>query len=215
MRTRSESERCPFHKGEIVIGIVDYHLNNLRSVQKAFEKAGMQSFISDNVHELQKAEKLVLPGVGAFGQAMENIRKLGLEKFLKEHAQAGQPLLGICLGMQLLFTKSYELGENDGLGLVKGEVKLFPATVKVPHMGWNQIEIVQQSPILKNVEEKSFVYFVHSYFVEPKENVTLTRTEYGFQFSSIIQQKNIYGIQFHPEKSQTTGLQLLKNFSEL
>ena len=198
-----------------MIGIVDYHLNNLRSVQKAFEKAGMQSFISDNVHELQKAEKLVLPGVGAFGQAMENIRKLGLEKFLKEHAQAGQPLLGICLGMQLLFTKSYELGENDGLGLVKGEVKLFPATVKVPHMGWNQIEIVQQSPILKDVEEKSFVYFVHSYFVEPKENVTLTRTEYGFQFSSIIQQKNIYGIQFHPEKSQTTGLQLLKNFSEL
>lgn len=198
-----------------MIGIVDYHLNNLRSVQKAFEKAGMRSFISDNVNELQKAEKLILPGVGAFGQAMANIRKLGLKKLLKEHTLAGQPLLGICLGMQLLFTKSYELGDNEGLNLVEGEVKLFPATVKVPHMGWNQIEIVQQSPILKNVVEKSFVYFVHSYFVEPKENVTLTRTEYGFQFSSIIQQKNIYGIQFHPEKSQTTGLQLLKNFSEL
>ncbi len=198
-----------------MIGIIDYHLNNLRSVQKAFEKVGVQSFVSDTASELQKAERLVLPGVGAFGQAMENIRTLGLHEMLMNHAIAGRPLLGICLGMQLLFTKSYELGEYEGLGLVSGEVKLFPGSVKVPHMGWNQIEIVQQSPILKNVQEKSFVYFVHSYFVEPKENVTLSRTEYGNRFPSIIQQKNIYGIQFHPEKSQATGLQLLKNFSEL
>ena len=198
-----------------MIGIIDYHLNNLRSVQKAFEKVGVQSFVSDTTSELQKAERLVLPGVGAFGQAMENIRTLGLDTMLNNHARAGRPLLGICLGMQLLFTKSYELGEYEGLGLVSGEVKLFPGSVKVPHMGWNQIEIVQQSPILKNVQEKSFVYFVHSYFVEPKENVTLSRTEYGNRFPSIIQQKNIYGIQFHPEKSQATGLQLLKNFSEL
>ncbi|MEI7906523.1 MAG: imidazole glycerol phosphate synthase subunit HisH [Bacteroidota bacterium] len=198
-----------------MIGIIDYHLNNLRSVQKAFEKVGVQSFVSDTASELQKAERLVLPGVGAFGQAMENIRTLGLDTMLNNHARAGRPLLGICLGMQLLFTKSYELGEYEGLGLVSGEVKLFPGSVKVPHMGWNQIEIVQQSPILKNVQEKSFVYFVHSYFVEPKENVTLSRTEYGNRFPSIIQQKNIYGIQFHPEKSQATGLQLLKNFSEL
>lgn len=198
-----------------MIGIIDYHLNNLRSVQKAFEKVGVQSFVSDTASELQKAERLVLPGVGAFGQAMENIRTLGLDTMLNNHARAGRPLLGICLGMQLLFTKSYELGEYEGLGLVSGEVKLFPGSVKVPHMGWNQIEIVKQSPILKNVQEKSFVYFVHSYFVEPKENVTLSRTEYGNRFPSIIQQKNIYGIQFHPEKSQATGLQLLKNFSEL
>lgn len=199
----------------IMIGIVDYHINNLRSVQKAFEKVGAQSFISDQPDELRKAEKLVLPGVGAFGQAMENLRVLGLVDVLNEHVTSGKPLLGICLGMQLLFTKSYELGEYSGLDFVKGEVKMFPATLKVPHMGWNQVEIVNQSPLLKNVEEKSFVYFVHSYYVEPKENVTLTLTEYGFRFTSIIQQNNIFAMQFHPEKSQKTGLQLLKNFADL
>jgi len=198
-----------------VIGIVDYHLNNLRSVQKAFEKVGGQAFISDDPKELRKAEKLVLPGVGAFGQAMENLRTMGLEEILKDHAASARPLLGICLGMQLLFTKSYELGSFEGLGFIEGEVKLFPSTVKVPHMGWNQVEIVRQSPLLKDVEDKSFVYFVHSYYVEPKGNVTLTQTEYGSRFSSIIQQNNIFGIQFHPEKSQRTGLQLLKNFAEL
>jgi glutamine amidotransferase len=190
-------------------------LNNLRSVQKAFEKVGGQAFISDDPKELRKAEKLVLPGVGAFGQAMENLRTMGLEEILKDHAASARPLLGICLGMQLLFTKSYELGSFEGLGFIEGEVKLFPSTVKVPHMGWNQVEIVRQSPLLKDVEDKSFVYFVHSYYVEPKGNVTLTQTEYGSRFSSIIQQNNIFGIQFHPEKSQRTGLQLLKNFAEL
>ena len=118
-----------------MIGIVDYHLNNLRSVQKAFEKVGAQSFISDDPKKLGTAEKIVLPGVGAFGQAMENLRTLGLEGMLKDHAVSGRPLLGICLGMQLLFTKSYELGSFEGLGFVEGEVKLFPSTVKVPHMG--------------------------------------------------------------------------------
>ena len=198
-----------------MIGIVDYHLNNLRSVQKAFEKVGVQSFISDNPKELQRAKKIVLPGVGAFGEAMGNIRSLGLEKLLNEHVAARNPLLGICLGMQLLFTKSFELGVHAGLGFINGTVKVFPSTVKVPHMGWNQIEIVQRSEFLKDVVEKSFVYFVHSYFVEPEEDVTLTATEYGTRFSSIICKKNIYGIQFHPEKSQSTGLQLLQNFSEL
>ncbi|MBI2430348.1 MAG: imidazole glycerol phosphate synthase subunit HisH [Ignavibacteriales bacterium] len=196
-----------------MIGIIDYHLNNLRSVQKAFEKVGFPSFISDNPNELMKAEKLVLPGVGAFGTAMENLNVLGLKDVLDDHVSSGKPLLGICLGMQLLFTKSYELGEYAGLNFINGEVKQFPSTVKVPHMGWNQVEIVNQSPLLKDVEEKSFVYFVHSYFVEPRENVTLTQTEYGFRFASIVEQGNIYGIQFHPEKSQKTGLQLLRNFA--
>lgn len=198
-----------------MIGIVDYHLNNLRSVQKAFEKVGVQSFISDDPNELRKADKLVLPGVGAFGEAMENLRILDLEILLKEHAASGKPLLGICLGMQILFTKSFEFGEYEGLNLVKGDVKIFPTTVKVPHMGWNQVEIVKESPFLKGVVEKSFVYFVHSYYVEPKENVTLTQTDYGFRFSSIIQQQNIFGIQFHPEKSKDAGLQLLKNFADV
>ncbi|MCK9408148.1 MAG: imidazole glycerol phosphate synthase subunit HisH [Bacteriovoracaceae bacterium] len=198
-----------------MIGIVDYHLNNLRSVQKAFEKVGVQSFISDDPAELQSAEKLVLPGVGAFGQAMENIRALGLQPLLLDHAASGRPLLGICLGMQLLFSKSYELGAYDGLGIMRGSVKQFPDTVKVPHMGWNQIEKVKQSPLLKDVVENSFVYFVHSYFVVPDDDVTLTQTEYGFRFTSIVQDQNVFGIQFHPEKSQTTGLQLLKNFAGL
>ncbi|MEW6061391.1 MAG: imidazole glycerol phosphate synthase subunit HisH [Bacteroidota bacterium] len=198
-----------------MIGIVDYHLNNLRSVQKAFEKVGVQSFISDNPVELSKVEKLVLPGVGAFGTAMENLKVLGLKGVIEDHVAAGKPLLGICLGMQLLFTKSYELGEHMGLHFVGGEVKQFPETVKVPHMGWNQIEITKQSPLLKGVTDKSFVYFVHSYYVEPNDDVTLSLTEYGFRFSSIIHHNNIYGIQFHPEKSQKTGFQLLKNFSDL
>lgn len=198
-----------------MIGIIDYHLNNLRSVQKAFEKAGTEAFISDKAEELRKASKLVLPGVGAFGQAMRNLQSLGLDSVVKEHVASGKFLLGICLGMQLLMSKSFELGEFAGLNLVKGEVKLFPSTVKIPHMGWNQVEMVQISPLLNDVKENSFVYFVHSYYVEPKEHVTLAQTEYGIRFTSIIQQKNIFGIQFHPEKSQTTGIQLLKNFAEL
>ncbi len=199
-----------------MIGIIDYHLNNLRSVQKAFEKVGVQSFISDDPNELRKAEKLVLPGVGAFGQAMDNLRSLNLETMVREHAaEKKKPLLGICLGMQLLFTKSFELGEYNGLNFINGEVKLFPTTVKIPHMGWNQVEIVKLSPLLRNVQEKSFVYFVHSYYTEPKENVALTQTDYGLKFTSIVQRENIFGIQFHPEKSQKTGLQLLKNFASL
>lgn len=198
-----------------MIGIIDYHLNNLRSVQKAFEKVGVESFISDDPAKLEQAEKLVLPGVGAFGQAMENLRSLGLEKVVRHHVESGKPLLGICLGMQLLFTKSFELGEYQGLGFVKGEVVEFPSTVKVPHMGWNQVEFVRESSFLSGVRENSFVYFVHSYYVVPSENITLTQTEYGFKFTSIVQKGNVYGIQFHPEKSQKTGLQLLKNFGDL
>ncbi|MFA6540911.1 MAG: imidazole glycerol phosphate synthase subunit HisH [Bacteroidota bacterium] len=198
-----------------MIGIIDYHLNNLRSVQKAFEKVGVQSFISDDPDELRAAEKLVLPGVGAFGQAMQNLRHLKLEPLIRGHVASGKPLLGICLGMQLLFSKSYELGEYTGLEIIEGAVKIFPNSVKVPHMGWNQIELVKKSPLLNNIQEQSFVYFVHSYYVEPEENVTLTRTEYGFRFTSMVEKNNVFGIQFHPEKSQTTGLQLLKNFSQL
>jgi imidazole glycerol-phosphate synthase subunit HisH len=198
-----------------MIGIIDYHLNNLRSVQKAFEKVGAESFISDNPEELRTAEKLVLPGVGAFGQAMENLRKFNLEPMVRKHVEQQKPLLGICLGMQLLFSKSFERGEYEGLNFIDGEVKIFPSSVKVPHMGWNQVEMVKQSLLLRNVVEKSFVYFVHSYYAEPKEDVILTRTEYGIRFTSIVEKGNVFGIQFHPEKSQKTGLQLLKNFATL
>jgi glutamine amidotransferase len=198
-----------------MIGIIDYKLNNLRSVQKAFEKVGASAFISSDVKELSRAEKLVLPGVGAFGKAMENIKALGLDELICTNAKAGKPLIGICLGMQLLFTRSSENGMHDGLNLIAGEVKLFPNTVKVPHIGWNQMEIQHPSKILKSVVDKSFVYFVHSYYAQPQEQVTLTTTEYGFHFTSVVQKECIFGIQFHPEKSQTAGLQMLKNFSEL
>ena len=198
-----------------MIGIIDYKLNNLRSVQKAFEKVGASAFISSDVKELSRAEKLVLPGVGAFGKAMENIKSLRLDELICTNAKAGKPLIGICLGMQLLFTRSSENGMHDGLNLIAGEVKLFPNTVKVPHIGWNQMEIQHPSRILKSVVDKSFVYFVHSYYAQPQEQVTLTTTEYGFHFTSVVQKECIFGIQFHPEKSQTAGLQMLKNFSEL
>ncbi|HTY12219.1 MAG TPA: imidazole glycerol phosphate synthase subunit HisH [Bacteroidota bacterium] len=198
-----------------MIGIIDYKLNNLRSVQKAFEKVGAPAFISSDAKELSRADKLVLPGVGAFGQAMENIKALGFDELICSGAKAGKPLIGICLGMQLLFTRSSENGMHDGLNLIAGDVQLFPNTVKVPHIGWNQMEIQRPSKILASVIDKSFVYFVHSYYAQPKETVTLTTTEYGFHFTSVVQKELIFGIQFHPEKSQTAGLQMLKNFSEL
>lgn len=198
-----------------MIGIIDYKLNNLRSVQKAFEKVGAVSFISSDPNELARSDKLVLPGVGAFGKAMENIKSLNLAEVIRSHVARGKPLIGICLGMQLLFTRSYENGVHDGLNFINGEVKLFPNSVKVPHIGWNQVEIRRQSKILTSVADNSFVYFVHSYYAEPKEDVTLATTEYAFHFASVVQRENVFGIQFHPEKSQVAGLHMLKNFSEL
>jgi glutamine amidotransferase len=196
------------------IGIVDYHLNNLRSVQKAFETIGASSFISDKPEELLAADKLVLPGVGAFGRAMENLRRLHLNETVALHVQSGRPLLGICLGMQLLFEKSSELGEFEGLSFLNGTVRQFPETVKVPHIGWNQIDLRKESPLLADIVNGSFVYFVHSYYVETPADCVLATTEYGPGFPSIVQQKNVYGMQFHPEKSQTAGLKLLQNFAE-
>jgi len=196
-----------------VIGIVDYHLNNLRSVQKAFEKVGAESFISDKPEELARADKLLLPGVGAFGRAMENLRALKLDETVRRFAGEGKPLMGICLGMQLLFTRSDEGGDFEGFGFIRGRVRLFPSTVKVPHIGWNQIDVRRQTPLLDAVTDHSFVYFVHSYHAVPEEDVTLCTTEYAFPFTSVVQKENIVGIQFHPEKSQTTGLRMLANFA--
>ena len=199
----------------LMIGIIDYKLNNLRSVQKAFEKVGASAFISSDAGELSKADKLVLPGVGAFGAAMENIAALGFQPLIRRHVDAGKPLIGICLGMQLLFSRSFELGVHEGLNLIEGDVRLFPKTVKIPHIGWNQVELQGRSALMKSVEDKSFVYFVHSYYAESKEAVTIATTTYGFSFTSVVQKGNVFGIQFHPEKSQVAGLQMLKNFSEM
>lgn len=196
-----------------MIGIIDYHLNNLRSVQKAFEKVGAEAFISDDPHELARAEKLLLPGVGAFGAAMENLRALKLDTLIRRHAREENPLMGICLGMQLLFTRSEEGGAFEGFDFIRGAIKQFPSTVKVPHIGWNQIDICRDAPVLRNVTDHGFVYFVHSYYAVPEEDVTLCTTDYALHFASVVQKGNITGIQFHPEKSQTTGLQMLANFA--
>ena len=193
-----------------MIGIVDYGMGNLFSVSKALERLGADFFISGDAVTLLEADALILPGVGAFRDAMERLPAEAIKKF----AASGKPLLGICLGMQLLFEKSEENGITDGLGLLPGTVRRFPGqTYKVPHMGWNRLEFVSTNPLLKNLQE-DYVYFVHSYYVEPSA-VTLAKVNYHEQVSAIVGQDNILGMQFHPEKSSKLGMALLKNFLEL
>ena len=197
------------------ITIIDCGISNLRSVQKAFEKVGVSTQTSRDPNVIEAAEKLVLPGVGAFGQGMENLGKNRLVEPILRHVKNGKPIIGICLGMQLLFSESEELGHHRGLNLLKGRLRRFPSTVKVPHVGWNQAHARRSSPLLKGINGGSYFYFVHSYYLEPDENVTLTTTDYGIEFPSSIEKDNIFGIQFHPEKSQEKGLRILKNFADL
>jgi glutamine amidotransferase len=197
------------------ITIIDCGISNLRSVQKAFEKVGVSTQTSRDPKVIEAAEKLVLPGVGAFGQGMENLGKSLLVEPILRHVKNGKPIIGICLGMQLLFSESEELGHHRGLNLLKGRLRRFPSTVKVPHVGWNQAHARKPSSLLRGINGGSYFYFVHSYYLEPDENVTLTTTEYGIEFPSSIEKDNIFGIQFHPEKSQENGLTILKNFADL
>ena len=199
-----------------MIGIVECGVGNLRSVQKAFEYLGFKAFLTNKPEELLKASALVLPGVGAFGDFMELLRKEGLVDAVKEFIASGKPFLGICLGMQVLFEESEEFGLHKGLGILKGRVVRFPSSVgKIPHMGWNSVEIVRNHPVFSGIEDGSFFYFVHSYHVVPEEDeVVLTRTEYGgMHFVSSVGKDNILAFQFHPEKSQRLGLKLLENFA--
>lgn len=199
-----------------MIAIIDYGMGNLRSVQKGFEKAGFEAFLTSDPDEVRKAHKVVLPGVGAFGDAMNNLRQAGMIEVIHETVKAGKPFLGICLGQHLLFETGEEFGLHEGLGLFKGRVKLIPPGLKVPHIGWNQIEIQKEDPILKAIPEGSSFYFVHSYVVVPEEKeVITTLTDYGIKFPSIVSRDHVFGIQFHPEKSSTLGLKILKNFGEL
>ncbi|WP_026567782.1 imidazole glycerol phosphate synthase subunit HisH [Bacillus sp. UNC41MFS5] len=200
-----------------MIGIVDYGMGNLFSVSKALERLGAEYFISADKGELLAADALLLPGVGSFRDAME---RLPVET-IKEFAASGKPLLGICLGMQLLFERSEENGPTEGLGLLPGSVRRFPGktpegqTYKVPHMGWNRLEFVQESPLLKNLEE-DYVYFVHSYYVDAENSdVLLAKANYNEQVSAIVGRDNIYGMQFHPEKSSKLGMALLANFLQM
>ncbi|GJQ22502.1 MAG: imidazole glycerol phosphate synthase subunit HisH [Planctomycetia bacterium] len=207
-----------------MIVIVDYGMGNLRSVEKAFERFGFPVKVTDNPSEVIHAEKLVLPGVGAFRDAMDGLRQRGLIEPVKNSIRSGKPFLGICLGLQLLFSKGYEDGEHEGLNIISGKVVRFDfpenktnGRLKIPHMGWNQISFMKKRiPILSNVPNNVYMYFVHSYYVCPDdESVIATKTEYGVCFTSMIWYKNIYATQFHPEKSQEFGLTLLKNFGNL
>jgi glutamine amidotransferase len=201
-----------------MIQIVDYGMGNLRSVQKAFERLSVPAEICTRPEKLTNCEKLVLPGVGAFRDAIAELHRQEFIEPIKTHVAAGKPFLGICLGLQLLFDVSYEDGTWEGLGVLPGEVVRFPevAELKVPHMGWNRVEPAGNCPLLAGIPCDSYFYFVHSYYVVPRdETVTAGRTEYGQTFTSVIQRGNMFATQFHPEKSQQFGLKLLQNFAEL
>jgi glutamine amidotransferase len=201
-----------------MIVIIDYKMGNLRSVSKALEKAGGNVKITNNVKDIQRADAIVLPGVGAFGRGMKNLKEAGLISPLIDAIKQGKPFLGICLGMQLLFTYSEEHGKHRGLNILEGCVKRFHQNLKIPHMGWNQIILNQRrgekkKEIFYGIPDKTYFYFVHSYYVIPEnKEMIIATTNYGVQFASAVQKENIFGVQFHPEKSQTAGLKLLRNF---
>lgn len=200
-----------------MIAIIDYGMGNLRSVQKGFEKVGHPAEIVSRPDEFRKAAKVVLPGVGAFADAIGELRRLELVEPILEAIHQGKPFLGICLGLQLLFDTSYENGVHQGLGVLPGEVVKFqlPEDYSVPHMGWNQLEIRRRPPLLEGIGDGTYVYFVHSYYVVPRQSdVIATETDYGHAFCSIAWRENVVACQFHPEKSQSDGLRMLKNFAE-
>lgn len=199
-----------------MITIIDYGMGNLRSVQKAFEKVGAEAKIIDSPAELTGATGVVLPGVGAFGQAMDNLRSAKWEEPLHQVCRSGLPFIGICLGMQLLFESSEEMGKHQGLGILGGNVRRLNVEFKVPQMGWNQIHLKQPSPLLNDVAEGSYAFFVHSYYCAPREAGTvLATTDYGIEFASVVAKGNVMGAQFHPEKSQSVGLKMLANFAAM
>jgi imidazole glycerol-phosphate synthase subunit HisH len=201
-----------------MIAVIDYEMGNLRSVQKGFQRVGHAATITGDPAVLAEAQKIVLPGVGAFRDAIAALRERKLIEPIREAVEAGKPFLGICLGLQLMFDRSFEDGEHQGLGLLPGDVVRFRLAngYKVPHMGWNQVRFLRRPPIFEGVEEGAHFYFVHSYYVAPRDvELIATDTDYPTPFCSSIWRDNVYGVQFHPEKSQSAGLRLLKNFAEL
>ena len=201
-----------------MITILDYSVNNLRSVQKAFEHLGHQTQVTSNPDEIARAEKLVIPGVGAFGEAMRNLRARGLVDPIVEHAQTGKPLLGVCLGMQLLFDWSDELGLFGGLGILSGKVCKFADSpdLKIPHMGWSRLDFPRESNLYRGLRPGEMTYFVHSYHVVPEEPGIIAATaQHGGEFVAGVERDNVMGAQFHPEKSSAVGLRILDNFGKL
>ena len=200
-----------------MVGIIDYGVGNLFSLQSSFKAIGEDAFVSSDPRKLSSADRLVLPGVGAFEDAANKLRASGLDGFVREQAASGKPLLGICLGMQMLFEKSFEYGEHEGLGLLKGQVvpmagKIDPE-LKIPHMGWNALE-VKQGRLLAELDGQH-VYFVHSFYAEGCEDSLATVTEYGIPITAAVEQGNIFGCQFHPEKSGNVGLSILRKFCRM
>mgnify|MGYP000859476111 CR=1 FL=1 len=206
-----------------MIAIVDYGMGNLRSVQKGFEKVGAEAVLVSRPEQMADAEKIVLPGVGAFRDCIRNLEQAGFVEPLLKVIAAGRPFLGICLGLQLLFSESEEFGIHRGLGVIPGRVVRFPDNMSengeklpVPHMGWNQISIKSPSPIFEGVADQSNVYFVHSYYVKPDDpSVVAAQCSYGLDFCAAVCRDNVMATQFHPEKSQAIGLRMLKNFAEM
>ncbi len=200
-----------------MIAVVDYGRGNLRSVQKALEQVGARVVVTRVPETIAGADKLVLPGVGAFADCMDNLKRLALVEPIMEFLSTGKPFLGICLGLQLLFTESEEFGVSRGLDVIPGRVVRFPQGLKVPHMGWNTVEIWREDcPLLRGIEEGGYFYFVHSYYVVPFDlSVVATSTVYGVEYTSMIWKDNIFATQFHPEKSQRLGLKILENFTRL
>lgn len=196
------------------VAIIDYGVGNLRSVEKAFAATGCSAVVSDDEKLLRKAARLVLPGVGAFGACMKALSDRGFDELVHERIAAGTPLLGVCVGMQMLFEASEEFGPTTGLGLLRGRVRRFSGHLVVPQVGWNQIRQRRSHPLFEGIEDNAFFYFVHSYYCEPAEaDVIVGETDYGVAYASAVAHGNLYGVQFHPEKSQAAGLRLLSNFA--
>lgn len=200
------------------IGVVDYGMGNLRSVLNAFAEIEQNAILVSQPEEIEDFDAIVIPGVGAFAQAMESLRKSGMAESLDGHVAAGKPLLGICLGMQLICRESSEGGQHTGLGWIDAKVSHFPSGehLKIPHMGWNAIEISNDNPLVSGIHNGADVYFVHSYYVDCADKGNeVCATVHGLRFASVIARENVYGMQFHPEKSQAVGMQLLRNFAAL
>ena len=207
-----------------MIAVIDYGVGNLFSLLSSLNYVGLDTKLTNNIEEIKNAERIILPGVGAFRDAIGNLEKYGLKEILINEAKNGKPFLGICLGMQMLFEKSYEYGEYEGLGLINGTVqeikKYIPknSDLKIPHMGWNSLAIndgFKDDKILKDVDNNEYVYYVHSYFAKTDTKNIVAYSEYGTKIPGIVKNENVYGMQFHPEKSGDTGLKLLKNWGEL
>lgn len=202
-----------------MIRIIDYGVENLFSLRSSLRAIGIDADYTGNPAEIRKADKLILPGVGAFRDAREALRSTGLDRVVQEEAGKGKPLMGICLGMQMLFNRSYEYGEYEGLGLIPGEIVpmkgRIPKDLPIPHIGWNELMLKQPSPLMKNTTNGDYVYFVHSYYAETPAEYVIATTDYGVEMTAAVQKDNVYGCQFHPEKSSEVGLSILKAFCEL